>query len=187
MYLSNTRLISLLLALAALSLCLLWLLTKQTHFSLSSNPLNSIESTQLAAKEQKPEANNATSDATGSSQAAPEQASATPTNSTPVATTQPQSEPASNAAKPAEVAAIPDNLILSEKELKALSTKERKRYQTMLDSLRSMHDQSAQLKTERQRLEQQMNELEQRNQELAKQLEQARQMPETTAENKVKP
>ncbi|WP_298607517.1 hypothetical protein [uncultured Thiothrix sp.] len=182
MYLSNSRLISLFLALLVLTLSLLWLLGNKTHLA-SSNALNAGETVQLAARQ--PDTTvveNGVSpiptlepakEATPSAVQAESLATAKPTET-------PKSEPVSVApAKTTEVAAIPDNLVLSEKELKALSTKERKRYEKMIENLRSLRDQSTQLTSERQRLEQQMVELEQRNQELTKQLEAVRQTTET--------
>ena len=177
MYLSNSRLLSLLLALAVLTLCLLWLLTKQSTPSLASSVLNTAEAQQLAAKQPG------------------EDKTANAENNTP--TPEPAAQ-AANAekpkdatveAKPAEVLAIPEGLVLSEKELKALSSKERKRYEDMLANLRSLHEQSAKLSSERQQLEQQKQELEQRNQELAQKLEDARQKTEAvaTAPDKAKP
>ncbi|MFI0398260.1 MAG: hypothetical protein ACH34X_04240 [Thiolinea sp.] len=181
MYLSNSRLLSLLLALAVLTLCLLWLLTKQSTSSLASSELNTAAAQQLAAKQ--PD----------------EDETANAENNTP--TSEPVQEPAAQAAnaekpqytkveaKSAEVPAIPEGLVLSEKELKALSSKERKRYEDMLTNLRSLHEQSAKLSSERQQLEQQKQELERRNQELAQKLEDARQKTEAvaTAPDQAKP
>lgn len=188
MYLSNSRLLSLLLALAVLTLCLLWLLTKQSTSSLASTELNAAESQQLVAKQ--PGTDHAVSPANDNPAPESMKESAAVNNteaSTPVSAGMPAEAKA--AAKPTEVPAIPDSLILSDKELKALSPKERKRYEEMIANLRALHDQSAQLSSERQKLEQQRQELEQRNQALAQQLEEARQKTEAVAAapNQVKP
>ena len=180
MYLSNSRLLSLLLALAVLTLCLLWLLTKQSTSSLASTELNAAESQQLAAKQ--PGADQVANPANDNPAPEPIKEPAAVNNveaATPVSATMPAETKA--AAKPTEVPAIPDSLMLSDKELKALSPKERKRYEEMIANLRALHDQSAQLSSERQKLEQQRQELEQRNQALAQQLEEARQKTEAVA------
>lgn len=177
MYLSNTRLISMLFVLAGLTFGLLWLLNKQAHLP-SPTALNAEEPVQLVARQ--PAVDNNAATAIPELEPAKETIALTNSN-TAGAAAKLQAEP------PLEVAAIPEHLVLSEKELKALSSKDRKHYEQMMGSLRSLHDQSTQLTSERQRLEQQMAELEKRNQELAKQLEQVRQTTETTAENKTKP
>ena len=192
MYFSNTRLISLLLALAVLTLSLLWLLSKQTSLSVPT-ALNAEESLQVAAKELGTGSVENKVTAIPSLEPAKEVPTPQPNHLTssaskpePVVAESKRPEPV-NSTKTTEVAAIPENLVLSEKELKALSTKDRKRYEKMLDSLHSLRDQSTQLSSERQRLEQQMVELERRNQELTKQLEEVRQTTDTVAENKAKP
>lgn len=194
MYLSNTRLISLLFALAGLTLGLLWLLSKQVApAALAPTALNAEVLPQLAAGQTEANAPDKTVEAIPSLEPAPEPAE---TMTTPAAAAVLQAsqakeleqpELAKPAAKPTEMAAVPENLVLSEKELKALSAKDRKRYEKMLESLSSVRDQSTQLTTERQRLEQQMQELEQRNLELTRQLEQVRQTTETTAANQPQP
>lgn len=208
MYLSNTRLFSLLLALAALTLCLLWLLSKQASLQ-TPTALNATEINQVAAKE--PDANppatsvdnpptlepataaaKAAEQATSATQAmTPAQAAALKAETDKAAPTT-NSEPAmAEAGKPlakaTEVVTIPENLQLSDKELKALSKKDRERYETMMKNLKSLHDQSTQLSTERQQLEQQMAELERRNQELTKQLEEVRDNKDPSVEAKAKP
>lgn len=194
MYFSNTRLISLLLALAVLTLSLLWLLSKQTSLSVPT-ALNAEESLQVAAKE--PGTGSVENKVTAIPSLEPAKEAAAPvpqpnhltsaaSKPEPVVAESKKPEPV-NSTKTTEVAAIPENLVLSEKELKALSTKDRKRYEKMLDSLHSLREQSTQLSSERQRLEQQMVELERRNQELTKQLEEVRQTTDTVAENKAKP
>lgn len=192
MYFSNTRLISLLLALAVLTLSLLWLLSKQTSLSVPT-ALNAEESLQVAAKELGTGSVENKVTAIPSLEPAKEVPTPQPNHLTssaskpePVVAESKKPEPV-NSTKTTEVAAIPENLVLSEKELKALSTKDRKRYEKMLDSLHSLRDQSTQLSSERQRLEKQMAELERRNQELTKQLEEVRQTTDTVAENKAKP
>lgn len=194
MYLSNTRLISLLFALAGLTLGLLWLLSKQVApAALAPTALNAEVLPQLAAGQTEANAPDKTVEAIPSLEPAPEPAE---TMTTPAAAAVLQAsqakeleqpELAKPAAKPTEMAAVSENLVLSEKELKALSAKDRKRYEKMLESLSSVRDQSTQLTTERQRLEQQMQELEQRNLELTRQLEQVRQTTETTAANQPQP
>lgn len=181
MYLSNSRLLSLLLALAVLTLCLLWLLTKQSTASLASTELNAAESQQLAAKQ--PGADQAVNPANDIPAPESMKEPAAVNNNAETATSVSAAMPAEPkaAAKPTEVPAIPDSLMLSDKELKALSPKERKRYEEMIANLRALHDQSAQLSSERQKLEQQRQELEQRNQALAQQLEEARQKTEAVA------
>lgn len=183
MYLSNTRLISLLLALAALTLGLLWLLSKQVNLT-APTALNAQESTQLAARQ--PDIHVPDQAVT----AIPDLEPAKKLDASAVV----QAAAAASQAKAGEQSAASkvetkpvENLVLSEKELKALSAKDRQRYEKMLENLRSLRDQSTQLTTERQRLELQMNQLEQRNLELTKQLEQTRQTAETTVENKTKP
>jgi DNA repair exonuclease SbcCD ATPase subunit len=208
-YLSNTRLFSLLLALAALTLCLLWLLSKQASLQ-TPTALNATEINQVAAKE--PDANlPATSvdnpptlePATAAAKAAEQATPATQTAMTPAqaAALKAETDKAASTAHPAlpmaeagkplakatEVVTIPENLQLSDKELKALSKKDRERYETMMKNLQSLHDQSTQLSTERQQLEQQMAELERRNQELTKQLEEVRDNKDPSVEAKAKP
>lgn len=205
MYLSNTRLIGLLFALAALTLGLLWLLSNQVNLTGATalKADTTEEPLQLAAKDA--EANTPDPAVTAIPELDPVQKPAaaraiqTEATSTLVATqaieppelaASAKSTPttvSTSTVKPVEVAAVPEHLMLSEKELKALSAKDRKRYEKMLKNLSSVRDQSSQLSTERQRLEQQMQALEQRNLELTRQLEQVRQTSEMTAENKVKP
>lgn len=188
MYLSNSRLLSLLLALAVLTLCLLWLLTKQSTASLASTELNAAESQQLAAKQPGVDqvVNSVGDNPAPESMKEPAAVNNVEAANAPANSAMPAE---AKAAKPTEVPAIPDSLILSDKELKALSPKERKRYEEMIANLRALHDQSAQLSSERQKLEQQRQELEQRNQALAQQLEEARQKTEAVAAapDKVKP
>lgn len=193
MYLSNTRLLSLLLGLAALTLCLLWLLSKQASLQ---NPmaLNATETTQLVAGQpdtHTPSSNDSLAAQVPAPALTPAQEAAAKSATDPAQTNQVNTvtPPASEAkveqsqtlAKATPVAAMPEIPELSEKELKALSAKDRKRYDKMLANLRSIREQSTQLSSERQKLEQQMAELEQRNQELAKQLEQVRATNETAA------
>ncbi|MFZ1343872.1 hypothetical protein [Thiothrix eikelboomii] len=204
MYLSNTRLIGLLFALAALTLGLLWLLSNQVNLTGATalKADTTEEPLQLAAKDA--EANTPDPAVTAIPELDPVQKPAaaraiqTEATSTLVATqaieppelaasAKSTSTVATSTVKPVEVAALPEHLMLSEKELKALSAKDRKRYEKMLKNLSSVRDQSSQLSTERQRLEQQMQALEQRNLELTRQLEQVRQTSEMTAENKAKP
>lgn len=204
MYLSNTRLIGLLFALAALTLGLLWLLSNQVNLTGATalKADTTEEPLQLAAKDA--EANTPDPAVTAIPELDPVQEPAaaraiqTEATSTLVATqaieppelaasAKSTSTVATSTVKPVEVAALPEHLMLSEKELKALSAKDRKRYEKMLKNLSSVRDQSSQLSTERQRLEQQMQALEQRNLELTRQLEQVRQTSEMTAENKAKP
>lgn len=206
MYLSNTRLIALLFALAALTLGLLWLLSNQVNLTGATalKADTTEEPLQLAAKDA--EANTPDLAVTAIPELDPVQEPAaaraiqTEATSTLAAATQAIEPPelaasakstpttvSTSTVKPVEVAAVPEHLMLSEKELKALSAKDRKRYEKMLKNLSSVRDQSSQLSTERQRLEQQMQALEQRNLELTRQLEQVRQTSEMTAENKVKP
>ncbi len=186
MYLSNSRLLSLLLALAVLTLCLLWLLTKQSTSSLASSELNTAEVQQLAAKQ--PDEDKTANTTNNASPPEPVEATSEPTPAAQAANAE-KPKDAKVEAKSAEVPAIPEGLVLSEKELKALSSKERKRYEDMLTNLRSLHEQSAKLSSERQQLEQQKQELERRNQELAQKLEDARQKTEAvaTAPEKAKP
>lgn len=195
MYLSNTRLISMLFVLAVLTLSLLWLLSKQASLP-SPKVLTAEEPLQLAARQ--PEAEVAKDNAvTGIPDLEPAKETTAPTasisptpstvTSTPTAPAEPSKAEKTKPARTTEVATVPESLVLSEKELKALSNKDRKRYEQMLENLRSIRDQSTQLTSEHQRLEQQRLELEQRNQELTKQLEQVRQTTETTAENNIKP
>ncbi|SKA89272.1 hypothetical protein SAMN02745130_03023 [Thiothrix eikelboomii] len=204
MYLSNTRLIGLLFALAALTLGLLWLLSNQVNLTGATalKADTTEEPLQLAANDA--EANTPDPAVTAIPELDPVQepaaARAIQTEATSTLAATQAIEPSELAAsakstptvststvKPVEVAAVPEHLMLSEKELKALSAKDRKRYEKMLKNLSSVRDQSSQLSTERQRLEQQMQALEQRNLELTRQLEQVRQTSEMTAENKVKP
>lgn len=205
MYLSNTRLISLLFALAALTFGLLWLLNKQVNLTGATTlQADTTEpSLQLAAKDaeaktpdqavtaipeldpiQEPAAARAIQTEANSALAASNQAIDPPelaagAKSTPTAS--------ASTTKSIQGAALPEHLVLSEQELKALSAKDRKRYEKMLKNLSTVRDQSSQLTTERQRLEQQMQALEQRNLELTRQLEQVRQTTEMTAEDKAKP
>lgn len=206
MYLSNTRLISLLFALVVLTLGLLWLFSKQMNLTGSTAlKAETIElPLQLAARQAEadtpdkavtaiPELDPVQEPAAArafQAEANPAVTKPTPAFDKTIEQGQPESAEgakASSPAKPLEVAAVPKNLILSEKELKALSAKDRKRYEKMLENLNSLHDQSTQLTNERQRLEQKMHELEQRNVELTRQLEQVRQTTETVVENKAKP
>lgn len=203
MYLSNIRLISLLFALVVLTLGLLWLFSKQMNLT-GSTALKAETSElplQLAARQA--EADTPDKAVTAIPELDPVQelaaaralqvetdpAVADPAQAfdKPRAQGQPEGAKSSSPAKPLEVAAVPKNLILSEKELKALSAKDRKRYEKMLENLNSLHDQSTQLTNERERLEQKMHELEQRNLELTRQLEQVRQTTETAVEDKANP
>lgn len=206
MYLSNTRLISLLFALVVLTLGLLWLFSKQMNLTgPTALKAETIElPLQLAARQAEvdtpdkavtaiPELDPVQELAAARAlQVETNPAVADPAQAFDKSIAQGQAEFAEGAkssspAKPLEVAAVPKNLILSEKELKALSAKDRKRYEKMLENLTSLHDQSTQLTNERQRLEQKMHELEQRNLELTRQLEQVRQTTETAVENKPNP
>ncbi len=207
MYLSNTRLISLLFALVVLTLGLLWLFSKQMNLTgPTALKAETIElPLQLAARQAEADTPDKAVTAIPELDPVQELAAArtlqVETNNPavadpaqafdkPIAQGQPESAEgakSSSPAKPLEVAAVPKNLILSEKELKALSAKDRKRYEKMLENLTSLHDQSTQLTNERQRLEQKMHELEQRNLELTRQLEQVRQTTETAVDNKPNP
>ncbi len=180
MYLSNSRLISLFMALLILTLSLLWLLSNKANLSTSS-ALNANEPVQLAARQPETTAVENRVSPIPSLEPAKEVIASEASVGT-------QPAPLSAASpKTTQVAVIPDNLVLSEKELKALSTKERKRYEKMMENLHSLREQSTQLTSERQRLEQQMTELERRNQELSKQLEAIRQAKASSADNQAKP
>ncbi|TXH67737.1 MAG: hypothetical protein E6Q85_09185 [Thiothrix sp.] len=184
MYLSNSRLISLFLALLVLILSLLWLLGNKANLS-SSSALNASELVQLAARQPETTVENVVSPIP-TLEPAKDTTPSVPQPEALAAAKLPEAakpEPVNAvSAKTTEVAAIPDNLVLSEKELKALSTKERQQYEDMMENLRSLREQSTQLTSERQRLEQQMLELEQRNQELTKQLEAVRQTTDIVAD-----
>ncbi|TXH71884.1 MAG: hypothetical protein E6Q83_00360 [Thiothrix sp.] len=182
MYLSNSRLISLFLALLVLTLSLLWLLGNRINLP-TSTALNAGEALQTAAKVPAEQGVESTISAIPDLEPAKEEPTAPIPQLEGLAAAQLAQAEAekSIAVKTTEVAAIPDNLVLSDKELKALSVKERKQYEKMMENLRSLREQSTQLSSERQRLEQQMTELEQRNQELTKQLEAVRQTTDTAA------
>jgi len=180
-YLSNSRLISLFLALLVLTLSLLWLLGNRINLP-ASTALNAGESLQAVAKAPEATVAENTVSAIPSLEPAKEEPIPVPQVASLAAAQVTQAETEKGiTVKTTEVAAIPENLVLSEKELKALSTKERKQYEKMMENLRSLREQSTQLSSERQRLEQQMTELEQRNQELTKQLEAVRQTTDTAA------
>lgn len=188
MYLSNSRLISLFLALLVLSLSLLWLLGNKANLS-SSSTLNAGEPVHLAARQPEVTVDNAVSPIPTLEPAKETTLSVPQSEALAAAKLSEVSKPEpvnAVSTKTIEVAAIPDHLVLSEKELKALSTKERKQYEQMIENLHSLREQSTQLTSERQRLEQQMLELEQRNQELTKQLEAVRQTTDIVAD-KAKP
>lgn len=183
MYLSNSRLISLFLALLVLTLSLLWLLGNRINLP-TSTALNAGEALQTAAKVPAEQGVESTVSAIPDLEPAKEEPTTAPIPQLEglAAAQLAQAEAEKSiAVKTTEVAAIPDNLVLSDKELKALSVKERKQYEKMMENLRSLREQSTQLSSERQRLEQQMTELEQRNQELTKQLEAVRQTTDTAA------
>ena len=185
MYLTTTRLVSLLVSLVVLTFALLWLLSKQAISQTAIAAQNSVvqvvaaeptisTNTNPAAATESKTVNIDKQSTTGANTPTATQANAVKTFTPAQAAAAQKAEEVktANATQSAPATAIPANFTLSEKELKALSSKERQRYEEMLKNLRTIREQSAQLDAEQVKLQQQVKEMEQRNQELTEQLEQ---------------